>query len=54
MDRVVLADCASEQVRALIEEHNKLVAVVRKLALKQYGLQEIESPAFPRRIVKEG
>jgi len=53
MDRIVLADCSSEQVRALIEEHNKMVEIVRKLALKSMGLPFTESPAFPRRIVKE-
>lgn len=30
--REVLADCESEQVRALIEEHNKMAIIVRQLA----------------------
>ena len=32
MERPVLHDCNSEQVRALIEEHNKMVEFLRQLA----------------------
>ena len=54
MDRIVLDDCQSEQVRALVEEHNKVVDVLKVLAIKQKGVAFIESAAFPRKIIKEG
>lgn len=33
--REVLADCESEQVKALIEEHNKAAILLRELAAGQ-------------------
>lgn len=47
-ERFVLADCHSEQVRALIEEHNKLVDILSQFKLKLYGPCEL--PGFPRKI----
>lgn len=32
MERQVLADCPSELLKALVEEHNKVVALLRELA----------------------
>jgi hypothetical protein len=46
----VLDDCPSFIIRALVEEHNKLVEVVKELALREKGLPYVESRRFPRQI----
>lgn len=47
---LVLDDCSSQQVRALIEEHNRGVDYLTKVdaLLKSAGIQEL--PPVPRKI----